>query len=271
MRKALKIGLIALAVVGIGALIWLSLTYHDNDIKKVTFNDSYFTAQIKARAEKEIGNGTSFPAIMRSYNTMAQQVGDAAYLENINARETRNCRQLLVYNYAPKLTEHARQCFESHVWNASHLDTLREEARNLIAADLLPSDSRDLPRLHDIVKTVDDYHKAVEATHVGGTFTSVKAAKNVIARASSFKRSPLSNCTSLVEAINAVPGKVKTSLLNYIVAACNRHKPNIDALLRLIDDYEHEFGSNSQLKKERDKLREAKYRADGYNKEKQMH
>lgn len=257
MRKALKIGLIAFAALGIVTLIWLTLLFHDNDIKKVTVNDSYFTAQIKTQAENEIVDGSSFSDIMRAYNTMMQEVGDAAYLENIDAREASNCRKLLAYGYAPKLNEYAKECFNNSEWNVDVINTLRHEAQNIINASILPDDSHDLPKLQYIIKTVNDYHAAVAASHVGNC-TTVAAARAAIARASSFKRTPLTNCRSLVAALDAVPQKAKASLVQSIVAACQRRGVNCDALIERIDDYEQAFGYNSQLSQEKQRLLEAK-------------
>lgn len=256
MRKALKIGLIALAAMGIGALIWFTLLYHDNDIKKVNVNDSYFTAQIISQVHKEITEGGSFNAILRSYNTMLQEVGDAAYLENISTSEADTCRKLLAYGYAPKLISYAEECFKKSEWNVRVIDTLRHEAQNLIDAGTLPSDSHNLPDLHDIVKTVNDYHAAVAATQVGG-ITTVAAARAAITRADSFKRVPLTNCRSLLSALNAVPDKVKSSLATNIASACQHsHGANIAALIARIDEYERAFGSNSLLSQQRRQLLE---------------
>lgn len=257
MRKVIKIGLISLAVIGIGVLVWLTLIFQDTGIKKVNVDDSFFTAQIKSQSEREITGGREFTAIMRSFNSMLLDVQDAAYLENIDAAEASNCKKLLAYSYAPRLTEHAKEYFDGHVWNASHLDTLRMEAQNLIGANILPSDSHDLPKLKEIIKNVNDYHAAVAATQVGGC-TTVAAANAAISRAKSFKRAPLTNCTSLIEALNAVPGKVKTSLANNIVAACKRHSASSDALIERINEYERTFGRNSQLSQEKSKLLAAK-------------
>ncbi|MBP5688440.1 MAG: hypothetical protein J6X22_07350 [Muribaculaceae bacterium] len=253
MRKALKIGLITLAALGIGVVIWLTLLYQKNDIKEVTVDDSYFTAQIKTQADKEISGGSSFSNIMHAYNSMMQEVGDAVYLENIDAREASNCRKMLAYGYAPKLTDYARKCFRRHEWNVNIIDTLRNEAQNLINAGILPSDSHDLPKLHDIVKTVNDYHAAVAATKVGN-ITTVSAAQAAISHANSYKHAPLTNCRSLATALDAVPAKVKDSLAKNIASACQHHKASTDDLLKRISDYEDYFGYNPQLDQERQKL-----------------
>lgn len=255
MIKALKIGLIALSALAIGVVIWRTLFYHENDIKKVTVNDSYFTAHIKEQTDKEINGGDSFNDIMRAYNTMMQEVGDAAYLENIDASEATNCRKLLAYGYAPKLTGYARKCFNSHEWEVNVINTLRQEAQNLINDSILPNDSRHLPKLHDIIKTVNDYHAAVAATKVGN-ITTVDAAQAAISRARSFRRSPLTNCCSLVTALDAVPEKAKSSLAQNIASACQRHSASTDALLTRISDYEEAFGYNSQLDQERKRLKQ---------------
>ena len=264
MRKAIKIGLISLAVIGIGILIWVTLLYQDTCIKQINVDDAFFTAQIKSQSEKEIVNGNSFGAIMKSFNTMLLDVNDAAYLENIDASEASSCKKILVYQYTPKLVDHAKAYFEGNVWNASHLDTLRREAQNLISTNILPGDSHDLPKLNDIIKNVNDYHAAVAATQVGG-YTTVAAAKAAITRAASFKRAPLTNCTSLKDALNAVPGKVKTSLANNIAAACQRHSASSDALLERINEYERAFGHNSQLSQEKSKLLTARRNAQDNN------
>ena len=260
MIKALKIGLIALSALCIGLLIWFTLLYHDNDIKKVNINDSYFTAHIKSNVDKQITAVSSFDSIMYSFNYMMQEVGDAAYLENINADEVENCRKLLAYGYSPKLINYAQESFKKSEWNVSVIDTLRHEARSLIDAGILPNDSHDLPKLNDIIKTVNDYHAAVAATKVG-SITTVEAANAAIARANSFKRAPLTNCTSLVAALNAVPDKAKTSLANNIAAACQHRSAGIDDLLERISKYERHFGSNSQLAQEKFRLKEAKRKA----------
>jgi len=261
MRNAIKIGLIFLAAAGIGAVIWLTLLYHDNDIKKVNINDSFFTAQVRSQIDKKIVNGKSFDAVMHSYKTLMQEVEDAAYIENIDNSEAANCKKMLAYGYAPKLTEHAKGCFANNVWNENHIDTLKQQAQNLIDANILPSDSHDLPKLNNIITTVNDYHSAVAATQVG-TCATVAAAQNAISRANSFKRAPLTNCTSLVNALNEVPEKAKSSLVQSIVAACHRHSASTDALIDRINEYERTFGRNTQLSQEKSKLIEAKRKAE---------
>lgn len=249
-----------MAALGIGALIWFTLINHKNDIKQVTVNDSYFTAQINEQTNKEIVKGSSFDDIMHSYNTMMQEVDDAAYLQNIDAEEAQNCRKILVYGYAPKLTEYAQKCFKSSEWNVKVIDTLKYEADNLIKTGILNSDSRDLPKLRDIKKIVDDYHAAVAATKVEG-ITSVAAAQNAISKAQSYMRAPLTNCRSLASALEAVPEKAKNSLAQNISAACHHRNASIDVLLKRIYEFEEAFHDYSRLASEKRMLEEARENA----------
>ncbi|MBR2147262.1 MAG: hypothetical protein IJ925_07580 [Muribaculaceae bacterium] len=215
MNKALKIGLIAIAVLVIGVVVWRTLIMPPS-INEIKFDDSIFTTQIKTQSVDGIDKAKSFDKAQQNFTSMLQDINDAEFLENIDHNEATNCKKIIAQHFAPVLAAHSDSVFAANEWSTNHLDAMREAAQLIIGTNVLASNSDDLKKLKAIVKNVNDYHSALSfASSSFSNCTSQSEVNSVTSKARSYNRAPLNNCTSLVKALNAVPQKAKDALASY--------------------------------------------------------
>ena len=262
MNKTIKIGLIALAILAIGGVLWWTLSTPP-EFEELQFDDSYFVTEVKQRCEAEIDSAASFIKAQVTFNGLLQDVQDAAFLDNIDSTEATNSKKLLARHYAPVLTAHADSIFASHAWNESHIDALKTEAKIVMATKMVESNSDMSAKLNTVIKNVSDYHAAKAATQCGRC-TTVQAVKSAISKAKSYKRAPLNNCTSLMSELDKVEQKAKQALAKNIISACNSAASghgSIDASKSRISEYVHAFGGERQFADAKSKLHAAESRA----------
>ena len=220
MNKALKIGLIAIAVVVIGVVVWRTLIMPPS-INEIKFDDSIFTTQIKTQSVDGIDNATSFDKAQQNFTSMLQDINDAEFLENIDRNEATNCKKIIAQHFAPILAAHSDSVFAAHEWSTNHLDAMREAAQLIIGTNVLASKSDDLKKLKAIVKNVNDYHSAL-----------------------SFASSSFSNCTSLMKALNAVPQKAKDALA--------QHNARVESAKRAEQERQRKADEQAQIRREQE-------------------
>lgn len=269
MNKAIKIGLIALALIAIGFVFWWTLSTPP-ELQELRFDESY-VSRVQQQCESDIDGAASFDKAQTSFKTMLQDIADGEFLENINSREAINSKKQLARHYGPVLATHADSIFAGSEWNEGHINALKEDAQVVLATNTIETGSDVATKLNSIVKNVSDYHAAKAATSCGRC-SSVSDVRSAISRANSFKREPLNNCTSLMSALNSVEQKAKDALARNIVSMCNKAAQghgNIDGALAKISEYESAFHSNRQLSDAKSRLRDAKNRAAAHQREKQ--
>lgn len=261
MNKAIKIGLIALALLAIGFVFWWTLSTPP-ELQELRFDESY-VSRVQQQCESDIDGAASFDKAQTSFKTMLQDIADGEFLENINSREAINSKKQLARHYGPVLATHADSIFAGSEWNEGHINALKEDAQVVLATNTIETGSDVATKLNSIVKNVSDYHAAKAATSCGRC-SSVSDVRSAISRANSFKREPLNNCTSLMNALNSVEQKAKDALARNIVSMCNKAAQghgSIDAAKAKISEYERAFHSNRQLSEAKSKLHAAESRA----------
>ena len=211
MNKALKIGLIAIAVLVIGIVVWRTLIMPPamNEIK---FDGSVFSTQIKTMTEDSIKDADSYNKAQMAFNSMLQDIDDAEFLENIDSKEATECKKVIAQGLAPKLAAHGDTVFAASDWKTTELDAMRDAAKTIIATEVLPSKSEDLEKLQALIKNVDDYHSALAVASSGSHVSSESELNSLNHKIKSFNRAPLSNCKSLMSALKAAPGKAKANI-----------------------------------------------------------
>lgn len=261
MNKAIKIGLIALALIAIGFVFWWTLSTPP-ELQELRFDESY-VSRVQQQCESDIDGAASFDKAQTSFKTMLQDIADGEFLENINSREAINSKKQLARHYGPVLATHADSIFAGSEWNEGHINALKEDAQVVLATNTIETGSDVATKLNSIVKNVSDYHAAKAATSCGRC-SSVSDVRSAISRANSFKREPLNNCTRLMSALNSVEQKAKDALARNIVSMCNKAAQghgSIDAAKAKISEYERAFHSNRQLSEAKSNLHAAESRA----------
>ena len=261
MNKAIKIGLIALALIAIVFVFWWTLSTPP-ELQELRFDESY-VSRVQQQCESDIDGAASFDKAQTSFKTMLQDIADGEFLENINSREAINSKKQLARHYGPVLATHADSIFAGSEWNEGHINALKEDAQVVLATNTIETGSDVATKLNSIVKNVSDYHAAKAATSCGRC-SSVSDVRSAISRANSFKREPLNNCTRLMSALNSVEQKAKDALARNIVSMCNKAAQghgSIDAAKAKISEYERAFRSNRQLSEAKSKLHAAESRA----------
>lgn len=261
MNKAIKIGLIALALIAIGFVFWWTLSTPP-ELQELRFDESY-VSRVQQQCESDIDGAASFDKAQTSFKTMLQDIADGEFLENINSREAINSKKQLARHYGPVLATHADSIFAGSEWNEGHINALKEDAQVVLATNTIETGSDVATKLNSIVKNVSDYHAAKAATSCGRC-SSVSDVRNAIRKANSYKREPLNNCTSLMNALNSVERKAKEALAHNIISACNSAASghgSIDAAKSRINEYVHAFGGERQFAGAKSKLHEAENRA----------
>ena len=257
MNKAIKIGLIALALIAIGFVFWWTLSTPP-ELQELRFDESY-VSRVQQQCESDIDRAASFDKAQTSFKTMLQDIEDGAFLENINSREAINSKKQLARHYGPVLATHADSIFAGSEWKEGHINALKEDAQVVLATNTIETGSDVATKLNSIVKNVNDYHAAKAATSCGRC-SSVSDVRSAISRANSFKREPLNNCTSLMSALNSVEQKAKDALVRNIISICNKAAQghgSIDAAKSKISEYERAFHGNRQLSEAKSKLHAA--------------
>ena len=211
MNKAIKIGLIVIAVLVIGIVVWRTLIMPPA-MKEIKFDGSVFSTQIKTMTEDSIKNAAGYDKAQQAFNSMLQDIDDAEFLENIDSKEATECKKVIAQGLAPKLAAHSDTVFAASEWKASELDAMRDAAKTIIATEVLPSKSEDLEKLQALIKNVDDYHSALAVASSGSHCTSESELNSLNHKIKSFNRAPLNNCKSLMSALNAAPGKAKANI-----------------------------------------------------------
>ena len=261
MNKAIKIGLIALALIAIVFVFWWTLSTPP-ELQELRVDESYVSRD-QQQSESDIDGAASFDKAQTSFKTMLQDIADGEFLENINSREAINSKKQLARHYGPVLATHADSIFAGSEWNEGHINALKEDAQVVLATNTIETGSDVATKLNSIVKNVSDYHAAKAATSCGRC-SSVSDVRSAISRANSFKREPLNNCTRLMSALNSVEQKAKDALARNIVSMCNKAAQghgSIDDAKAKISEYERAFRSNRQLSEAKSKLHAAESRA----------
>lgn len=278
MKTAIKILLIVLALAGIGFAVY---SFFDKTEKGETPPppQSDFEKDIQAETDRGIKD-RDYATASATFAELCDRIDTEASVtladgsRNLSPDEVRRARQIVFYAYVPLFTAHADVCFARSTWSDDEVDALGTTAATLQAMQVAEDGSPTTKDLARIGRTAADYRAAWQAARSGAGCHSVAAVRAVVSRANSFKRKPLSNCTALVSALNAVPARAKNGLATYVASRCNRvastyasYATYVDfyaaqsQCLNLIDEYEKAFGSNASLTSARRRLQNAEAQA----------
>ena len=274
MKTAIKILLIVLALAGIGYAVY---SFFDKAEKGETPPppQSDFEKEIQAEADRGIKD-RDYARASATFAELCDRIDTEAAVtladgsRNLTPDEVRRARQIVFYAYVPIFTAHADACFGRTVWSDDEVDALGTAAGRLQEMQVAEAGSPTTKDLARIRQTAADYRAAWQAARSGAGCRSVAAVRSAVSRANSFKRKPLSNCTALVSALNAVPARAKSALTTYVAGRCNRvasgyasYATYVDfyaaqsQCLNLIDEYEKAFGGNASLSTARRRLQNA--------------
>lgn len=278
MKTAIKILLIVLALAGIGYAVY---SFFDKTEKGETPPppQSDFEKEIQAEADRGIKD-RDYARASATFAELCDRIDTEAAVtladgsRNLSADEARRARQIVFYAYAPIFTAHADSCFERSTWTDDEIAALGTTAATLQDMQVAEAGSPTANDLKRIGRTAADYHAAWQAARSGGGCRSVAAVRGAISRANGYKRTPLTNCTALMNALNAVPGRARNALATYIAGRCNRvaagyasYATYVDyfaaqsGCLSLINEYEKAFGSSALLTSARRRLQKAEAQA----------
>lgn len=278
MKTAIKILLIVLALVGIGYAIY-SFFDETEEVAAAVTPQSDFEKSIQQEVEHGI-TGRSYAEASAAFAELCDRIDTEAAVtladgsRNLSPDEVRRARQIVFYAYVPIFTAHADACFARTAWSDGEVDALGTTAATLQDMQVAEAGSPTANDLKRIGRTATDYHAAWQAARSGGGCRSVAAVRGAISRANGYKRTPLTNCTALMNALNAVPGRARNALATYIAGRCNRvaagyasYATYVDyfaaqsGCLSLINEYEKAFGSSALLTSARRRLQKAEAQA----------
>ena len=149
MNKAIKIGLIALALLAIGFVFWWTLSTPP-ELQELRFDESY-VSRVQQQCESDIDGAASFDKAQTSFKTMLQDIADGEFLENINSREAINSKKQLARHYGPVLATHADSIFAGSEWNEGHINALKEDAQVVLATNTIETGSDVATKLRKVL------------------------------------------------------------------------------------------------------------------------
>ncbi len=178
------------------------------------------------------------------------------YDEHLIDSNTRDVRQKeMLSAFTPLFINRCNKAFSASVWDQpdwSHSYMNQWTAwilgqTDLSKAHVIPNSSEYGKKLTDIQQTIREYNNAW-AMATATTYQSISVTKAKVAQAEKYKEEePLKNCTSLVEALNTLPSKLRASHLSHIEYMVNGlHTPDINTYYNFSVDLQYAWNSISQ-------------------------
>ena len=141
-----------------------------------------------------------------------EKINDERYFENVSD---------IVGVYAPRFSDWCYSIFNQHDWSSRDLSFMNSrisELQNLKINGTSVLANNDRSSLRDITGVISEYNKA-KALASSTSFSSVTNAKEKISQAREYANQEyLSNNTSLVNSLNALPSKIEQSHYKNLVA-----------------------------------------------------
>ena len=279
MNKTIKLALIAVVAVAIGAAIYFSIS-----IIGKGGNTKIIASPFEQIVEQQVKNGIEgkdyasaaavFDAVLADIQTEASIVKTDGSPQ-LPASEANNCRKMAFYAFEPIFESHQASYFRRTSWDDGPLATLKNRAQQLLNMKI--AEGRAKQTLQQVVSNVDDYHAAWRLVHKADSCTTMAAVDSISKGVQRYKRSPLTNNASLNAGLNSAPGTAKTALATNIKTQCQRVADNYDnysdyasflkakkSASKRIDEYESAFGDAGVFSKEKKALREADDKALDY-------
>lgn len=265
MKSTIKVALIVLVIgaIGIAGYYFLSSIGAPPppppDITK-------FEHHIQQRVKEEIEE-RDFAEATTSYLSILDEIQTEAAitLENgekiLSGREEKKCRKEAFYAYAPILVEYATSYFRKTEWNENTIDSLKDYAKDLLAANIAETSTNIEQQLNSTIKIVNDYYEAKNVIAGSNNCKSLHTVDNLISRARNLRQVPLTNNTAIANGLAQVPEKAKRSFVDFVVRRCNNVATNYRAyssysdfyrecetMSNMIEGYREKYGQNNLLK-----------------------
>lgn len=259
MKKRTVIKLIMIAVTCI-AIVVLIVVFAKGIKPPDDPTKTGYVSKISERTKKEIDK-QSFDFATNNFVNLKDEITTDLSCNNIKDKEAQECYKVIFNAYYPKLSNETSNIFSQSVWNDNQIDFIRKYADTLLAMNVAKPGSDAKVDLCWMVNVANDYFAAKDfvQSRQGRYCTSSNDVSNVISRANSYKKKPLTNNSKLITQLNEVIARAKQSFYDYVISECNRvcnTNYHSEATLRqgrqnvihLINDYSNAYGTNSELK-----------------------
>lgn len=280
MKKYIKTALLVLVVAGIVALVAVYVHTIGAGVEDKIAIPSYertVAAHVKSYLMDKPYDVAqqAFDSIRTSIATQASITltdGEPA----VTSEEVEHSKQYLFDGYAPIVVQTAEETFSQSSWNTDQLRSLRTQSQTLLAMGVAERGTEIVGQLNSICANVNDYFAAFALAATASRCTTVAGVLAIRSGVARYKRSPLTNNTRLMAALNAAPSQAKTTCANALAAkaraVCNYRRyssyESFDAacnsVRRQINSYTQALGRNASLSSALSNLKRADYEALNY-------
>ena len=181
--------------------------------------------------------------------------------------------------YIPKFIYKSNTAFASSEWDQpawSHSFMRRriselQQMKKSDGADIIESSSAYITQMNSILKIIDKYDDAWELSRMTH-YKSNRVTKERVSKADEYKNDAnLKNCSALVDALNRLPSKIKSSHLSYLTwkvydLVCSGiddypefSKDLSELYNRKIQEFDGYYKTSSDTKEIKDKLKDKQY------------
>lgn len=262
MNKAIKIVLIAFATIVLIIIIAVSIKSIAGGGDSVIATTP-FEKQIQERVEKEI-NDKDYASAQTGFNSIMNYIDTETNItlangqKNVSPEEAANAKAIVFGAYAPMVINRANQLFSGSVWTDSEVSSIGAEAKRL--ADMNAGNAELVTQLTNAQRIADDYKAAWGVVSSAKKCSTVDGIGSLISSAESYKKSPLTNCTSLVNALNNVGATAKSAVSSSILSSsksiynkcCNygtydKLSSAVEGCRSKANSYTNKYGSNDNI------------------------
>jgi hypothetical protein len=266
MKLAIKIFLIVLVLGGIGWAIYSFVGGMGEKAPDEEIETTKFEEHISDRVESEIKD-KSYQSASDAYDDVMAEISDIASTttkkggdeeRSISKSEETNSRKMAYYAYTPIFLDNAQKFFRQRSWDESELKKLKERAKELLATKLSDSNSKNRPKLEEVVTYVDGYFSAKSLINSANSCTSVSVARNMPDQVRKYQKQPYTFNDFLSSGLSSAPSKAKSSCAQYIKNKCmglrytnyrtsNAMQADADRYEALVREYESAFGRTGEF------------------------
>lgn len=274
MKNTIKVIIIIAAALAIVGLLYYFTKKIDNaEVEKI--EPQNFVKYVEQQANKEIKD-KPFEEAKKSFYKLIGEINTEAFVwlndstKALTDESILKCKRIAFYAYAPIFTANGIEYFNQQSWTIKDADAFREEANALLAYGIAESGTQVKVDLDQIVKNTREYHETLGVISSASRCTTVEAVKTVVSNANKYKHNPLTNNKELIADLNNVPSVAKESLANRIVSRANdviarncgytdyaQWYEDYQLMIGKIEEYEHVFGTVSNLSNARTQLEQA--------------
>lgn len=215
MKGFIKIGLIALAAIIVGVLIFVFIGVIATP-PPTTIAPKDFTATVESRVRQEI-IGKPFNEARTAFDELYGFIATESFVtlssgeKVLSESEAQQCRQLVFDAYTPIFVEYGNGYFQRSTWNENDITLIGTEAQRL--KDLNLAEASDSNTFNDFVQYASRYSEAKTTIRRASSVKTASAAQNLINKAKNLNAPPLSNNTELKQGLEGVPTAAKKSVL----------------------------------------------------------